>query len=234
MMRATKNTSAQTVHWYLENFSFFNILSIEDRRELGEVALKHQIPKETTIYCTGEAATCFYLVKEGKVKITRKSETGKEIILALLGPGEIFGELSIAGQEEREEVAVTAEDSLVCLFRVSDFQHLMENNPRLSLQVTKLIGLRLKKIQRRLESLIFRTSEERIRDFLKDMAHEYGYTIATDPNKNAIPVRLTHDDIGKLTATSRQTVSTVMRCLEKEGVLTYNRHRIYIKDLNKL
>ncbi len=227
-------TTTQTVHWYLENFSFFNILSIEDRVKLGGVAVKHHIPKETTIYCTGDTATSFYLVKEGKVKITRKSDSGKEIILAMLGPGEIFGELSIAGQQEREEVAVTAEDSLVCLFQVSDFQHLMEHNPRLSLQVTKLIGLRLNKIQRRLESLIFRTSEERIKDFLKDMAHEYGYTVATNSNESAIPARLTHDDIGKLTATSRQTVSTVMKCLEKEGIITYDRHRIYIKDLSKL
>lgn len=202
--------------------------------KLGSVALKHHIPKETTIYYTGDAATSFYLVKEGKVKIIRKSDTGKEIILAMLGHGEIFGELSIVGQEEREEVAVTAEDSLICLFHVCDFQRLMEHNPKLSLQITKLIGLKLKKIQRRLESLVFRTSEERIKEFLKDMAQEYGYTIAANPNENAIPIRLTQDDIGKLTATSRQTVSTVMKCLKKEGIITYDRHRIYIKKLNEL
>lgn len=228
------STSSQTVHWYLENFSFFSILTVEDRLKLGEVASKHLITKDSVVYCTGDAARCFYLVKEGKVKIIRRSDTGKEIILAMLGPGEIFGELCMVGQEAREEIAIAAENSLVCLFQANDFQHLMDNNPKLSLQITKLIGLRLKKVQRRLESLIFRTSEERIRDFLKDLAKEYGYTIANTPCEIAIPVRITHDDIGKLTATSRQTVTSVLKSLEKASILTYDRHRIYIKDLGRL
>lgn len=223
-----------TVHWYLENFSFFNILSEEDRVKLGGVAVKHFLPKDTEIYCSGDIANSFYLIKEGKVKITRRSDAGKEIILAILGAGEVFGELSIAGYREREEKAITAEDSLVCLFKVCDFQPFMDKNPRLSLQITKLIGFKLKRIQRRLESLIFRTSEERVRDFIRELATGYGYTIGLNPNEVAIPVRLTHDDIGKLTATSRQTVTTLLNCLSKAGVLTYDRHRIYIKAMDRL
>lgn len=228
------STSTQSVLWYLENFSFFDVLSSEDRIKLSNVAVMHRVPKDTVIYYDDDLASCFYLVKEGKIKITRKSNSGKEIILALLGPGEVFGELSIAGQEEREEVATTSEDALICLFKVGDFQGLMANNPKLSLQLTKLIGLRLKKIQRRLESLMFRTSEERIKDFLKELADEFGYKIAISPGEIAIPIRLTHDDIGKLTATSRQTVSSVLKSLEKKGIITYDRYRIYVKNINCL
>lgn len=233
-MLSTVHSSSQAIQWYLENFSIFNILSMEDRTKLGKVALMQKAPKDQTIYCTGDTANCFYLVKEGKVKITQRGESGKEIILALLGPGEIFGELSISGQDRREEVAVAAEDSLVCLFQADDFQRLMDKNPRLTLQITKTIGQRLGKLQRRLESLIFRTSEERVKDFLKDLAVEHGYAVASSQNEVAIPIRLTHDEIGKLTATSRQTVSTVLKNLEKAGVITYDRHRIYIKDMINL
>lgn len=196
--------------------------------------MKHFVPKDAEIYCSGDIANSFYLVKEGKVKITRKSDDGKEIILAILRPGEVFGELSIAGCEKREDAAVTTEDSLVCLFNVCDFRCLMDNNPRLSLQITKLIGLKLQKIQRRLESLIFRSSEDRVRDFLRDLAAEYGYEIGLNSNEVAIPIRLTHEEIGKLTATSRQTVTTVLVSLSKSNILSYDRHRIYIKSLNQL
>lgn len=229
------HTPTQTVLWYLENFSFFNVLSHEDRVLLGQVADMQPICKDQTIYCTGDIANSFYLVKEGKVKITQKSDTtGKEFILAMLGPGEVFGELCVTGQAQREDVAVAVEESLVCRFDVNDFSRLMDKNPRLTLQITKTLGSRLEKVQRRLERLIFRTADERVKDFLKDLALEYGYAVANNTNEIAIPMRLTHEEISKLTATSRQTVTTVLKNLEKSGVITYNRHRIYIKFLNML
>ncbi len=83
------------------------------------------------------------------------------------------------------------------------------------MEITKRIGQRLGKIQRRLESLIFRTSEERIRDFLKDLAAEHGYIVANQPNEVAIHMRLVHEDIAKLTATSRQTVTSVLKKFTK-------------------
>ncbi|HEV7349728.1 Crp/Fnr family transcriptional regulator [Telluribacter sp.] len=192
-------------------------------------------PKDEVIYCDSDEAHSFYFIKEGKVKITRSSEGGKEMILAILGPGELFGELCLAdSQDVRQEKAITIEDSVVCLFRMSEVRKILEENPRLTLELTKHIGQKVRKIQRRLENLIFRTSEERVRDFLKEIAHEYGYKVANNPNEVAIPMRLTHEDIGKLTATSRQTVTSVLRNLAKADILTYDRHRVYIKNLQLL
>ncbi|MBF8965483.1 Crp/Fnr family transcriptional regulator [Pontibacter sp. FD36] len=190
--------------------------------------------KDQEIYCKQDVADSFYLVKEGKVKIIQRSDNGKEVILAILGPGEIFGELAITDKATRDEVAVAAEDSLVCMFKASDFLRLMEASPQLTLQITKTIGQRLEKVQRRLEQLMFRTAEERVRDFLRDLAQESGYAIANNPEEIAVPMQLTHEDVGKLTATSRQTVTTVLNTLEKAGILTYNRHRIYIKCFSLL
>lgn len=145
----------QTIQWYLENFSVFSILTKKDRAKLGKVAQMDVMHKDQVIYSSGEAADSFYLVKEGKVKIIQRSDNGKEVILAILGPGEIFGELAVAGQDNREEYAVSAENSMVCKFYACDFQRLMDNNPRLTLQINKTIGKRLEKLQRRLERLMF-------------------------------------------------------------------------------
>jgi CRP-like cAMP-binding protein len=227
--------SAQTLQWYLDNFSLFNVLSGDDRKKLGQLAQMQSIKKDQVVYQSFKAVQSFYLIKEGKVKIIRKLDNGKEILLSILGPGELFGEQCIADcQEDHNEVAITAEESMVCLFNVSEFQALMNQNPRLTLHVTKLIGSKFQKVQRRLESLIFKNSEERVRELLKDMAHEYGYMVANNPNEVAIPICLTHEDIGKLTATSRQTVTSILNNLSKAGILSYDRHRIYIKNLERV
>lgn len=227
-------TASQTIQWYLENFSFFNILSKEDRAKLGKMALMEKIPKGQVVYTSGQTADSFYLVKEGKVKIVHRSDNGKEIILAILGPGEIFGELSVTGKEIREEIAVAGEETLICRFQIDEFQQVLESSPGFMLQITRTIGQRLEKVQRSLERIMFRTAEERVKDFLRDIAVEQGYMVANNPDEMAILMQLTHEEIGKLTATSRQTVTTVLNNLEKAGVITYNRHRIYIKFLNKL
>ncbi|WP_439879733.1 Crp/Fnr family transcriptional regulator [Pontibacter sp. MBLB2868] len=224
----------KTKQWYLENFNIFSVLTTEDRQQLGKLALMQKTNKEEVIYFSGDTSNCFYLIKEGRVKITQKFATGKEVILAILGPGEIFGELAVVGQASRTEVAVAAEDSLVCKFNACDFTRLMAKNPRLILQISKTIGERLEKVQRRLESLIFKTAEERIMDFLKELAKEYGHQVANNPNEAAIHMHITHEEIGKLTATSRQTVSSVLKNLEKAGIILYDRHRIYIKSLSSL
>ena len=129
-------TASQTIQWYLENFSFFNVLTKEDRAKLGKMALMERMPKEQVIYTSGQAADSFYLLKEGKVKIVQRSDSGKEMILAILGPGEVFGELSVTGKEIREEVAVAGDETLVCRFQIDEFQQMLERSPGLMLQIT--------------------------------------------------------------------------------------------------
>jgi CRP-like cAMP-binding protein len=107
----------------------------------------------------------------------------------------------------------------------------MESNPKFNLQVTKFIGFRLKKIQNRLENLIFKTSEERVKSFIMELATEYGRPIIGDANQRAVELKLTHEEIAKLTATSRQTVTTVFSDLEKKGLISYDRKRIFVKDM---
>ena len=92
----------------------------------------------------------------------------------------------------------------------------------------------MEKVQRSLVRLMFRKAEERVRDFLRDLAVEHGYMVANNPNEMAILMPFTHEEIGKLTATSRQTVTSVLNNLEKAGIITYNRRRIHIRCLNLL
>jgi len=224
----------KTKIWFLENFSMLQVLSPEEMKLMDTMATMRDAPRNQVLYFSEDSANSVYLLKKGKVKISKISSDGREVILAILGPGEVFGELSITGQEKREEIAEVTEDAIICKVDLPDFESMMEKNPKFNMQVTKLIGFRLKKIQNRLENMIFKTSEQRVKSFIKETVLELGRDILGEDNQKVVELRLTQEDISKLTATSRQTVTTVFSDLEKRGVIKYDRRRIFVKDMKAL
>ncbi len=164
---------SQSKLWYFENFSMLQVLSMEEKEMLNKKTVMRNAPKNEVIYFPEDASNSIYMLKVGKVKISKMSGDGKEVILAILGPGEVFGEMSVTGQEKREEIAEATDDTIICVVKIPDLQMMMEGNPRFNMQITKLIGFRLKKIQNRFESLIFKTSEEKVRSFIRELADEH-------------------------------------------------------------
>lgn len=224
----------QSKLWYLESFGMLKALSKEEKEKLDSVADMRHAPKKQVLYFPTESANKIYMLKAGKVKISRISPDGKEIILAILGPGEVFGELGITGQQEREEIAEVTDDAIICVVGLEDLQRMMKDNPKFNTEILKFIGFRLKRVQNRLESLIFKSAEQRICSLIKELAEEHGRIIAGDDNQREVRLGLTQKDIAKLTATSRQTVTTQFNELERAGLIRYDRKRIYVKDLRLL
>ena len=220
--------------WYLENFSMLKVLSKEEKEKLDSMAEMRNAPKKQVLYFPTDSSNSIYLLKAGKVKISRLTPDGKEIILTILGPGEVFGEMGITGQQEREEIAEVTDDAIICVVDINDLQHMMKDNPKFNTEILKFIGFRLKRVQNRLESLIFKNAEQRIRSLIKELAEDHGRAIGGDENYREVKLGLTHEDIARLTATSRQTVTSQLNELEKSGLIRYDRKRITIKDLRQL
>lgn len=212
--------------WYFENFNFLDSLSMKEKMELSGRAKMIEAKKNQTIYLPSDVSNSIYFLKEGKVKISSFSDDGKELIFAILGPGEIFGELAIAGQTSREQIAATTEDAIICYVNVEEFENFLASHPRLSLRITKLIGFRLKKIRSRLERMWFKSAAERVKSLLTDLIEEHGIKIG---DEREIRLNLTHQDIANLAATTRQTVTTTFNELEREGIITYDRKRILVR-----
>jgi CRP-like cAMP-binding protein len=220
--------------WYLENFNLKEILTLDERKKIAGTAVMQHVPKKEVLYFPSEPSTSIYILKEGKVKISRLTADGKEIILSIIRPGEIFGELAITGQQEREELAEVLEDSVVCMISLQDMKSLMYTIPSLNTEILKCLGARVKKVQCRLEAMICKNTEQRIRALIREVAEEHGRVIAGNPGQVEVKLGLTHADIAKLTSTCRQSVSMLLRELEKKGLIKYDRRRIYVKDLSLL
>lgn len=225
---------ARSKLWYLENFNLRKILTMDERRRVAGTAIMQHVSKKEVLYFPTESSESVYILKEGKVKISKVTGDGKEIILSIISPGELFGELAVTGQQEREEKAEVLEDAIVCVISLEDMKCLMQSIPSLNTEVLKRLGIRVKKVQNRLEALICKNAEQRVRALIKEICEEHGRKIAGNPEQVEVKLGLTHADIAKLTATCRQSVSALLRDLEKQGLIKYDRRRIFVRDLSLL
>lgn len=223
---------AKSKLWYLENFSLFDCLSSKEMKMLAQMTTMRKKEKNDFIYFPEDPSHSIFLLKEGRVKIGTYSPDGKEIIKTILKAGEIFGEMGIMGDGKRNDFAQAIDgDVMLCAMGVKEMEDMMRMNPNLSLRITKLIGLRFRKIERKFESLVFKDTRARLVDFIKDMAEENGQKIG---DEILIKFKLTHQDIGNLTAIARQTVTTLLNDLEKENQIYLERNAILIRDIKNL
>lgn len=215
--------------WYLENIDVTGIFC-PTKQEVNSHE-KKIYKKGEYIYLPDEYADKIFFLTEGQIKIGSYSGDGKEITKALLGAGEVFGELSLIGQERRRDFAVATENTSVCLITVEKMQCLMQEHTGLELFMMKIMGSRLLKMEKRLESLVFKDSRARVIDFLKELARDKGRKVGFELEVRGF---MTHQEIANLTATSRQTVTTVLNELKKKNIITFNRRRLLIRDMEKM
>jgi CRP-like cAMP-binding protein len=220
-----------TKFWYLENFNIFKDLEKTSMQELERITSMQDIRKNQPIYFPTEPSNSIFFLKKGRVKLTRISPEGKEMILALVNMGEVFGEMAFLDEGERNEFATALDDSLVCAINKNEFKGFVERNPELNLRITKLIGLKLKKYSERIEELVFKDAEQRVISFLLRLANENGKQIG---DEFFVKPFLRHQDIAELTATSRQTVNAILTGLREKEVINFDRKKLIIKKKDEL
>lgn len=223
---------SKTKFWYLKQINVLDGMDESLIEAIGKMTSMSVVKKRQPIYFGDEPSRSIFFLKDGHVKLSRISSDGKEVIIDVVGPGEIFGELSLVDEEgERDEVAETLDEAIVCAMSSSDFQRVMKDNPELNLEVTKKIGMRLRKIQKRVEDLMFKDVQQRIAGFLVEYANEFGKI-----KNNIITVNnpLTHQDIALLSGCSRQTTTAILDGFRRARLIDFSREKFVILDFSKL
>jgi len=218
--------------WYLENIDVTGIFCPKkiDRGDLEQHS--HRTYKRGEyIYLPDEHADKIFFLTEGRVKIGTYNMEGKEITKAILNQGEVFGELSIIGEKQRRDFAYAMDETQVCILTTHEMQELMRDYSGLGLFLMKIMGSRVLQMEKRLESLVFKDSRTRVVEFLYNLAQEKGQRVGYEM---VIRKFITHQEIANLTATSRQTVTTVLNELRNKEIIKFDRRRLLIRDLDKL
>jgi len=217
--------------WYLENFNLFSNLSKEEMMQLNSLVKDTDTSKDVPIYFASEPSKTIYFLKTGRVKISKYLSDGSEKIIAIINPGEIFGEMAFFDEEERTDYAVTLEPSLICAINKNEFAEFVQKNPVLNLRLTKLFGLKLKNFSERIEDLIFKDANQRIISFLIRYAEKNGKIIG---EQIFVKPFLKHQNIGQLTACSRQTVNYLLTDLREKKIIDFDRNKLVINQMGEL
>jgi CRP/FNR family transcriptional regulator, cyclic AMP receptor protein len=217
--------------WYLENIDMTGIFCPTKVDEVMQGHAKKTFVKNDYIYLPDQHADKLYFITEGKVKIGSIGDNGKEITKALLGKGEVFGELSMVGENKRRDFAYAMEDTEICIVQANEMKDLLREHNALSLFFMKLMGSKVLEMEHRLESLVFKDSRSRIIEYLVELTEKKGQRVGYEW---VVRNFLTHQEIANYTATSRQTVTTVLNELRDADQLTFNRKRLLVRDLEKL
>lgn len=202
---------------------------LEDLIKLGQTIL---VERHETIYQKSAPSDQLFFLLQGAVKIGSFGEEGREIIKRVLYAPNLFGEMGLVGEVERQDTATNLnETSQLIKIPIPEFRQYMNQHPSLAMGVIDWIGSRLRKMEIRLESMIFKDARERIIDFLRDSAATQGKKVGFEL---LIKHNLTQQDIANFTGTSRQTVTSVLNELKKSNLIYFNRRSILIRDLSKL
>jgi len=220
-----------TKFWYLENFNIFKSLDTDSMEELSRITSMRNISKNQPIYFPKEPSNSIFFLKKGRVKLTRMSSDGKEMILGLVNKGEVFGEMAFLDEKERKDFATTLDECLICTINKDDFKQFVKSNPELNLRLTKLIGLKMRKYTERIEELVFKDAEQRVVSFLLSFANENGKQIG---DEIFVKPFLKHQDIAELTACSRQTVNSVLTDLREKKIINFDRKKLIVHDKEEL
>lgn len=217
--------------WYIKNCRLFERLTAEQLARLERRARVRRFPRKSLVSLPTESAESVFLVGEGRVKLCSTTAEGKEAILDFIEPGELFGELSLVGESTGDEHAETVLDSTIILLAQEELERVMTESPDLTLGVTKLIGWRRRRVERRLKSLLFHSNRERVIHLLLDLAEQYGRQTAEGV---LLDIKLSHQDLASIIGATRETVTVQLGELQLEGLLKVGRQRIVIRDLSRL
>lgn len=217
--------------WYLKQCNLFQQLTPEQLAPLEAQARSRQFSRGSPIYLPADYADGVLLLTTGRAKICNFTDEGKQSILAFIEPGELFGELALLEDGEREEYAEAVEKSTVIVLPAHAVQQLIEQYPKLSLGVTKLMGLRRRRVERRLKYLLFRSNRERLISLLLELSEQYGERTADGVH---LKIKLSHQDLASVIGSTRETVTVLLGELQNEGHITTGRRKITVTDLAKL
>ena len=212
---------------FMTSVPIFDSLSDKKIVDLENIVSLRDYPKGSMIILEEEFGDIVFIVKSGTVKITRVNDEGKEVILAMLGESEIFGEMAIIDGEARSANALAQEDCQLLAISSGDFINILEENFSVSLALMGELAKRLRKSDQHIEALSLSDAEHRIGVSILNLAEEIGVIRRGKVTIENLPFQ---QDIANMSGTSRETVSRILKLFEDRSLITKDGHKVLIPD----
>lgn len=211
----------------LSRIDLFSELTPEELAAVAQVAQVHKFPRDTVVFDTGDAADAVYVVASGKVNIVVTSSEGKELILAVLGAGQVFGEMGLLDSSPRSAAVTTATSVELLVINRDEFHRMLDTQPQISRKLLTMLAQRLRRANAKMESLAYMDVAGRLARYFLDLARDHGQALG---NGWLVVRRPTHSDIAHSIGTSRETVSRIINDFEDRLGMVNKGRFTYIRE----
>ena len=199
----------------------FSALDPEDLAALGAAMFQRSYPAGQIVLLEGAASSVLYVVQAGRLKLFKTSSRGREQVLSLLRPGDMFNEVAVFDAGPNPASAQAIQDCSLFLLRRRDLLRFVEQRPGIALAITRNFAHRLREALTLVEDLSFRDVASRIAKILLE-------------GQNGSTPRLTQELLAAMAGSRREVVGRALKALSQEGAVKLERGRIHVLDREAL
>lgn len=206
----------------IEKVPIFNSLSRDEMQEIAGITSQKTYEKGEMIYMAGDKGEKLQVIHTGKVKIFRLSDSGKEQVIRVLGPGDFMGELSLFSANPRLDNGEALEKTIVCIIAGEKIKAIMQKHPVIAFKVMEELSKRLERAENLIENINLYGVEKRLADNLLAMAND----------KGEVNLKMSKGDFASYMGMSQETLSRKLSSFQDMGLIKLIGHRRII-ILNK-
>ena len=215
---------------HLRNVPIFSDLKDSDLNIISDKMISRAYKKGQMILLEESQGETFFIIVSGAVKVTRLSDDGREVILAILGESDFFGEMSLLSGEVRSANVVTLEKTKALTLNTVDFLGTLELYPKVSINLLRELAIRLQKSDEQIASLSLSDAERRIAISILRIAEEQGTIQHGNVTIDPLP---SQQDIANMAGTTRETVSRIYKLLVEDGHVQRISKKLIIVDFKR-
>jgi len=215
----------------LQSVPFLNGLPREELAFLSMGLRRRSFRRNEVIFHRDDPGTILFIIRGGRVKISLQNEEGSEVTLALFGPGDFFGEMSLLDDLPRSATATALEPTDVLTLAREQFLAAIEQQPQMAAQVMAALSSRLRNADQMIEDIITRDIAARLARKLVEIAEQHG-----TPVDGGIEVQahLTQQDLASMVGATRESVNKVLRAYMVRGWVAAEGQHLIIRHLDEL
>ncbi len=212
--------------WYLSRINLFADLDITTLKELDRVSPMVSVPRGSILIRPDEPPSSLYFLKRGHVRLYRIRPDGREVTLAVLGDGNVFGTTGAINLAGEDVYAETMDEALICAMGLADVEELMKRHPNVGLKLVSVLSERIHELEAMVENLTSSEVGPRILFLLVGLARNFGKLEGDGFTRLDVP--LTHEDIATMVGSTRETVTATLSRFSREGLVRTGRREIHL------
>ncbi|MFZ5891851.1 MAG: Crp/Fnr family transcriptional regulator [Myxococcota bacterium] len=209
----------------------FAALEPAECRLIASLIRVQRFAQRSTVVWEGDTGGALYFILTGYLKALSRGADGNEVLLSVMGPGEVFGELSVLDGQPRSASVVALEPSELAVVERAPLLSLVQKSPALALGLIDVLTQRLRNLSKRCENISSLDIPARLAEVLVNLAERHGQRRGNDVT---IPVRLSQQDLGNMVGATRESVNKQLRGWTQEGIVRQEEGRVVIGDLAAL